>query len=108
MLTNRIEKVEIKHGKNLEASRGINKTKYVYENLKDYNPTKKIIVLIVFDDMIVGMKANKKLSPLVTKKFMRDRKLNILHVFMTQSYLKVPKDIRLNTIHFIMKENSNK
>ena len=33
-----------------------------YENLEDYNPTKKSKVLIVFDDMIPDMEANKKLS----------------------------------------------
>ena len=32
----------------------------VYENLEDYNPTKKRRVLIVFDDMIADMKSNKK------------------------------------------------
>ena len=30
----------------------------VYENVKDYNPMKKRKVLIVFDDIIAGMKAN--------------------------------------------------
>ena len=32
----------------------------VYENLEDYNPTKKRRVLIVFDDMIADIKSNKK------------------------------------------------
>ena len=31
----------------------------VYENLEDYNPTKKRKALIVFDDMIKYIKANK-------------------------------------------------
>ena len=39
----------------------------VYENLEDYNPTKKRIVLVVFDDMIADMESNKKSSPLVSK-----------------------------------------
>ena len=34
--------------------------------------------------------------------FIRDRKLNISHVFITQSYSKVPKDVRLNTTHFFI------
>ena len=38
----------------------------VYENLEDYNPI-KINVLIVLDDVIAHMKANKKLSPIVTE-----------------------------------------
>ena len=48
----------------------------VYENLEDYNPTKKIKVLIVFDEMIADMEANKKLSPIVTELFLRRRKLS--------------------------------
>ena len=30
----------------------------VYENLEDYNPTKKRRVLIVFDDVIADMESN--------------------------------------------------
>ena len=68
----------------------------VYENLEDYNPTKKRRALIVFDDMIADMKCNKKLSPIVTELFLRERKLNISLVFISQSYFKVPKTLRLN------------
>ena len=47
---------------------------------------------------------NKKLNSIVTELFIRGRKLNISLVFITQSYLKVPKDVRLNITHsFIMK-----
>ena len=49
----------------------------VYENLEDYNPTKKRRVLIVFDDMIADMESNKKLSSKVTELFLRGRKHNI-------------------------------
>ena len=41
----------------------------VYENLEDYDPTKERKVLLVFDDRIADMKANKKLSPMVTELF---------------------------------------
>ena len=41
----------------------------VYGNLEGYNPTKERKVLIVFDDVIADMKANKKLSPIVTELF---------------------------------------
>ena len=68
----------------------------VYENLEDYNPTKKRRALIVFDDMIADMKCNKKLSPVVTELFLRERKFNISLVFISQSYFKVPKTLRLN------------
>ena len=58
----------------------------VYENLEDYNPTKKRRMLIVFDNLIAGMKSNKKLSPIVTELFLRGRELNISPVFISQSY----------------------
>ena len=74
-----------------------------YKNIKDYNPDKKTKVLIVFDDMIADMINNKKLNSIVTELFFRDRKLNFSIVFITQSYFKVPKDVRLNSTHsFIM------
>ena len=38
----------------------------------------------------------------MTKLFIRGRKLNIPLVFITQSYFKVPKDVRLNTTHFFI------
>ena len=44
---------------------------------KILNPNKKPKILIVFDDMIADMLSNKKLNPIVTKLFIRGRKLNI-------------------------------
>ena len=52
--------------------------------------------------MIADMIHNKKLNSIVTKLFIRGRKLNISLVFITQSYFKVPKDVRLNTSHFFI------
>ena len=52
-----------------------------YECSEDYIQTKKRNVLIVFDDMIADMKANKKLSSRVTKLFFSGRKFNFLLVF---------------------------
>ena len=51
---------------------------------------------------------NKKLNPVVTELFIRDRKLNISIVFITQSYFKVPKDARLNSTHFFITRIPNK
>ena len=54
--------------------------------------------------MIADMNNNRKLNSIVTEFFTRCRKLNISLVVITQSYFKVPKDVRLNTAHvFIMK-----
>ena len=70
--------------------------KIVYENLEDYNLTKKKRVLIVFDDMI--------LRRVVTEVFLRGRKLNILPAFISQSYFKVPKTLKTKaTQYFIIK-----
>ena len=63
---------------------------------------------MVFDDMIADMIHNKKLNSIVTKFFIRGRKLNISLVFITQSYFKVPKDVRLNTSHFFVAKIPNK
>ena len=74
----------------------------VYKDIDDYNPDKENKILIVFDDMIADMIHNKKLNSIVTELFIRGRKLNISLVFITQSYFKVPKDVRLNTTHFFI------
>ena len=58
-------------------------------------------ILIVFDNMIADMIQNKKLISIVTELFIRGRKLNISLDFITQSYFKVPKVVRLNTTHFL-------
>ena len=51
---------------------------------------------------------NKKLNSLVTELFIRGRKLNISIVFITQSYFKMPKDVRLNSTHFFIMKIKNK
>ena len=80
----------------------------VYKNINYYNLNKENKVLIVFDDMIADMINNKKLNSIVTELFIRGRKLNISLVFITQSYFKVPKDVRLNTTHFFIIKIPNK
>ena len=57
--------------------------------------------------MIADMIHNKKLNSTVTELFIRGRKLNISLVFITQSYLKVPKGVRLNSIHFFIMKIPN-
>ena len=49
------------------------------------------------------METNIQLSPIVTEVFLRGRKLNISLVFISHSFFKVPKAIRLKATHFIMK-----
>ena len=69
----------------------------VYKNINYYNPDKENKILIVFDDVIADMINDKKLNSIITELFIRGRKLNISLVFITQSYFKVLKDVRLNT-----------
>ena len=80
----------------------------VYKNIDDYNPDKENKILTGFDDMIANMIHNKKLNSIVTELFIRGTKLNISLVFITQSYFKVPKDVRLNTSHFFIAKIPNK
>ena len=80
----------------------------VYKNIDKYNPGKKREILIVFDDRIADMINNKKVSSIVTELFIRGRKLNVSLVFIRQSYLKVPKDARLNSTHFFIMKVPNK
>ena len=80
----------------------------IYKNIEDYNPIKKRSILIIFDDMIADMINNNELNPIVTELFIRGTKLNIYIVFITQSYFKVPKDVRLNSTHFLIMKIPNK
>ena len=97
LLINKREKVGIANLKkaSIDFSQTIDD---VYKNLQDHNP-KERRVLTVFDDMIVDMKSNEKLSPIVTDLFFRGIKLNISLVFISQPYFKMPKTIKLNGTH---------
>ena len=53
--------------------------------------------------MTEGMGADKILSVAVTELFIRGRKLNMLLVFISRTYFKMPKDIRHIATHFILK-----
>ena len=73
----------------------------VYKNISYYNPDKENKILIVFDDMIADMINKKKLNSIVTGLFIRGRKLNISLAFITQSYSKVPKDLKTSCKHVL-------
>ena len=102
-LINKIERVGINHFNDpkvfIEYS---NDMRDVYKNVNYYNLDKEKKILMVFDDMITDMINNKKLKSIVTELFIRERKLNISPVFITQSYFKVPKDVRLNRTHLFI------
>ena len=65
-------------------------------------------ILIVLDDMIADMIKNIKINSIVTDVFIGGTKLNISLVFITQSYFKVPEDVRLNSTHFFIMKILNK
>ena len=108
-LINIREKVGSKHFNDPKAFIEYSNTMQdVYKNIDECNIKKERKILIVFDDMIADMINNKKLNSIVTELFIRGRKLNISLVFITQSYFKVPKDVRLNTTHFFIMKILNK
>ena len=51
---------------------------------------------------------NKKLSLIITELFLRERKLNISVVFISQSYFEVLRTIRLNATHYSIIKFPNK
>ena len=80
----------------------------VYENIDNYNLKRKRKILIVFDDMIAEIMTNKKFQSIIKELFIRCRKLNISLVFITKSYFSVPKDVRLNSTHYLIMKINNK
>ena len=67
----------------------------VYKNIEEYNLDKENKVLAVFDDVIADIISDKKLNPIVT---------DTSYVSITQSYFKLPKEVKIDTTHsFIMK-----
>ena len=84
----------------------------VYNNIDHYTPKRKRKILIAFDDMIAEIMTNKTFQAIIKELFIRCTKLNISLVFITQSYFSVPKEVRLNSTHYLIikitaKENYN-
>ena len=76
----------------------------VYNNINDYNQKKKN-----FDCLMIGyVTTNKKFQAIIKKLFIRCRKLSISLVFMSQFYFSVPKEVRLNSTHFLLMKIHNR
>ena len=58
--------------------------------------------------MISHVMSNKKAQQVLKELYTRCRKLNISLCFLTQSYVSVPKDVRLNCTHYIIFKLNNK
>ena len=104
-LVNNRESEDLKHLNNTKAFiEYSNDMDDIYKNIENYNPNKKRKILTVLIIWFLICLVIKNLNPIVTELFIRARKLNILLVFIIQSYFVVPEDIRLNfTSCFIIK-----
>ena len=80
----------------------------VLDDINNYNKSKDKKVLIVFDDMIADIEYNKNFKRMIKELFYRARKINVLIVFITQSYFIALKDARLNSTHYILMQIGNK
>ena len=80
----------------------------VYENIHDYNSSRKRKILILFDGMSADIMTNKNFQAIIKELFIRCIKLNISLVFITQSYFSVTKNIRLNSKHYLIMKINNK
>ena len=78
------------------------------DDTNNYNKNRDKKVLIVFDDVIADIEYNKNLKRIIKELFYRARKINVSIVFVTQSYFRVLKDIRLNSTHSILMKIGNK
>ena len=58
--------------------------------------------------MIADIMTNKKCQAIIKDLFIRWRKLNISLAFIMQSYFSVPKDVRLNSTHYLIMKIKNK
>ena len=58
--------------------------------------------------MIVDIMTNRRFQAMIKELFIRCRKLNISLVFITQSYFCVPKDVRLNSTHYMTMNINNR
>ena len=58
--------------------------------------------------MIADIMTSKRFQAIIKELFIRCKKLNILLVFIKQSYFSVSKDIRLNSTHYLIMKISNR
>ena len=67
----------------------------VYENIDDYNPNRQRKILILFDDMIADIMSNKEFQAIIKELVIRRKN-------------SVPKDLRLNSTHYLIMKISNR
>ena len=79
----------------------------LYKDIEEYSPNKKRKILFSMLWLLIWLTI-KTYNLLVTKLLIRGRKLNISILFITQSYFAVPKNIRLNSMHYFIMKIPNK
>ena len=80
----------------------------VLADINNYNKNRDKKVLIVFDDMIADIEYNRNFKRIIKELFYRARKINVLIVFIPQSYFRALKNARLNITHYIIMKINNK
>ena len=92
-LIKKSEGAGIKHLNNPKAfTQHSNTVDDIYNDIDDYNATRKRKILIVFDNMIADIMTNKKFQSKIRELFIRCRKLN-------------PKENRLSSTHYSIIHN---
>ena len=65
-------------------------------------------ILIVFDDMMADILTNKEFKATIKELFIRYRKVNLSLVFIMRFYFSAPKDVTLNSTHYLIMKINNK
>ena len=80
----------------------------VYKNRNYYNIKRRQKNLVAFDDIIPGINTDKKFQAMVKILVFRWRKLSVSLIFITQSFLIVLKEVRLNSRNYLITKTHNK
>ena len=79
-----------------------------YENIHDYNSSRKRKIFIVFDDMIADIMTNKKFQAIKKFKFIIYQMQKIKYFTCFYYSISVPKDVRLNSTPYLIIKINNK
>ena len=103
-LINKRENIGLKEVKDPKPlTEYLNNMQDVYKNIKKSNPGRKCNILVL-DDRIADIIINKKFNQVVTELVITARKVNTSTVFITQTCFSVPKDVRLDCTHFLLRK----
>ena len=83
-----------------------NRMNDVYQNIDDYNPSRKRRIFVWWHDCKHHDK--QKFQAIIKELFISRRKVNISLAFVTQSYFSVPKDVGLTSTHYLIMRINNR